>query len=98
MIIAGIENNYLNTETSEKVYTKLGKCFRTLSSKTQWIIEFIYELISSDKSFQLYLRSILRHVGFTQTLYDENLWVIKKEGSFLVHLSFYIDGILISSI
>ena len=65
------ENTYLNANISEKVCTKLGKGFGHLRGKRVRIIRSIYVLISSGRSFQLHLRSTLRDIGFTSTLYQK---------------------------
>ena len=51
MIIADIENAYLNAPTVEKVYAKLGNGFRDLSNKIVKIVIALHGLASSGRCF-----------------------------------------------
>ena len=52
MIIADIENAYLNTKTTKKLHTRLEKGFGELSFKTVKIIIALCSLNSSDRYFK----------------------------------------------
>ena len=73
ILIANIENVCLNTETTEKVCTKLGKGFGELGCKIVRIIRVIYRFFSSSRCFWTHLRSTLRSLGFTPLMCDKNL-------------------------
>ena len=91
-----IENAYLNAETSEKVYTRLGEGFGRLSNMLVRIIKSLYGLAGSGRSFQLHLRSTLRAIGFESSLHDENLWVLKEEDGSLMYISTFTDDLMMA--
>ena len=73
LIIIDVENTYLNTETSEKIWTRLGESFELLSRMKVCIINSICGLVSSGWYFQLNLRAILYEMGFALSFCNENL-------------------------
>ena len=73
------------------------KGFGILSRKIARIIYSLYNLISSVRSFQLYMRSTLWEMGFTLLLYDKNFWVLQEPNGSLAYISVYVDNVLISS-
>ena len=60
------------------------------------IIKDFHGLVSSERCFQMHLRSTLRAMGFEPSLHDDNLWVLKDDDDSLIYISVYVDDLMIS--
>ena len=74
MLSGDIGSVYLNAETKEKIYTKLGVEFGTKADLTATVQKELYGLKSSGNAFYMHLCDTLKKLGFKQSLLDPALW------------------------
>ena len=97
LIVADIENAYLNAETTEKVYTKLGDGFGIFSNRVVRIVRALHGLVSLGRCFQGHLRSALRNFGIRPSMCNENLWILQEKDGSLTCISAFVDNLMICS-
>ena len=74
-ILSGdIGSAYLNAETKEKIYTKLGVDFGTQAGLIATVQKALYGLKYSGNAFYMHLCDTLKTLGFKQSLLEPALW------------------------
>jgi hypothetical protein len=73
--MAGIENAYLTTPITEKVWTVLGPEFGDDAGKCALIVIALYGLKSAGAAFRNNLDEYMRHLGWNPCRVDSDLWM-----------------------
>ena len=97
MLSGNIGSAYLNAETKEKIYTKLGVEFGTKAGLTATVQKALYGLKSSGNAFYMHLCDTLKKLGFKQSLLDPALWYrLRNEKKAYDYFSHHVDDFLVS--
>ena len=102
LLAADIGNAYLNMKTQEKVYIITGPKFVPLNhNRVAIIVWVLYGLKSSGTMRSPHFANMLRDLGFTSSLGDQDVWIwaATKENSFnyYKYILVYIDDLLVIS-
>ena len=93
-----ISNAFLSAESTEKVWSRAGKEFKHRVGSIVVINKALYGMKTAARSFHELLEDTLRHMGFTPSIYDQDLWWRKETDydgyDFIVT---HVDNILIAS-
>jgi hypothetical protein len=96
MCAADVGNAFLYAKTREKVYVVAGPEFRPLQGKRLIIDKALYGLRTASARFHKHLSEKLRHMGFTPSKTDTNLW-IRDAGDTYDMIGTYVDDLLVWS-
>jgi hypothetical protein len=97
--LADIENAYLTTPITEKVWTVLGPEFGDDAGKCALIVRALYGLKSAGEAFRNRLAECMKHVGWNPCRADRDLWM-KAETCpddgvlYWAYILIYVDDIL----
>ena len=94
-----IGNAFPNAYTKEKVYIeKAGLEFGELAGKCIVIKKALYGLCSSAERFHAHLADTLRSFGFTQTRFDNDVWIrLDESGTQYEYICTHVDDFMICS-
>ena len=77
-ILAGdISNTLVQSETKERVFTKLSPEFGEHAGKIALIVKALYGLTTSAAAFRKAFSDFLRTLGFRPTRYDRDVWIVE---------------------
>ena len=88
---------FLHALLEETVYVEQPECFR-VEGKEDWVYKLnrcMYGLKQSPRGFALHLASVLRKLGFVQSVADECLWSL-QEGENVLYALYHVDDILMT--
>ena len=81
IMVADIGNAYLQAPTSGKYYTKLGPEFGPeYKDCLAFVVRAAYGLKEAGADFWNHLQYFMRHLGYTLTNADNNVWICKATG------------------
>ena len=94
-----IGNAFPNAYTNEKVYiAKAGIEFGELAGKCIIIRKALYGLCSSSERFHAHLADTLRSFGFSQTRFDNDVWIrLDESGEHYEYICTHVDDFMICS-
>jgi hypothetical protein len=72
-MMGNIENAYLNSPITEKVWTVLGPEFGEYAGKRALIVRDLYDLKSMGSAFRNHLESCIYHLGCKPCITDQDL-------------------------
>ena len=75
VVTGDIDGAYLNTRTSEKVYSIVGKHFKEDEGRIVLIEKALYGLSTSAAQWWKYLAGTLRSIGFQNSSVNDNVWM-----------------------
>ena len=73
--VSDIENAYITTLCTEKIWIILGPEFGSDARKSAIVVRALYGLKSAGASFCNHLANCMIHLGFTRCLTDPDLWM-----------------------
>ena len=94
-----IENDYITTPCTEKIWTVLGPEFGSDAGKSAIVVRTLYGLKSTGASFCNHLADCMTHLGFAPCLADPDLWMraevrSSNDVSYYAYVLLYIDDVL----
>jgi hypothetical protein len=98
--VSDIENAYIATLCTEKIWTVLGPEFGSDAGKSAIVVRALYGLKSAGASFCNHLADCMTHLGFTPCLADPDLWmqveVHPSDGvEYYAYVLLYVDDVLV---
>jgi hypothetical protein len=87
---------YLESKTYEKVVFEAGEEFGPLARQLFQIVKALYELKPSGKLWHDRLHDVLRDLGFTPSMAEEDIWM-KDMGDHCNYIAVYVDNLLTAS-
>ena len=100
-VMFDIGNAYLNTKTTEKLYTYAGPEFGDDAGKLCVIVRALYGLKSSGAAYRNHFAETLLEMGFESCYADADVWrrpALKKDGSkYYEYILTYVDDCLLVS-
>ena len=94
-----IGNEFPNTYTNEQIYIpKAGIEFGKYAGKCIVIRKALYGLCSSSERFHAHLTDTLRSFGFSQTRFDNDVWIrLDESGEQYKYICTHVDDFMICS-
>lgn len=98
VLMADVQNAYLNAKTTERVYTIAGPEFGKNEGRPVLIVRALYGLKSSGARWRDHLACTLRGAGYTGSRADGDVWMrpaVKKDGfKYWEYVLIHVDDIL----
>ena len=79
VLCGDIGNAFIQANTQEKVYTRVGDEFGEHAGKIAFIVRALYGLTTSAERFHTLLADFLRTLGFIPTRFDRDVWMRLRE-------------------
>ena len=93
-----VSNAYVNADTSHKVYVPVTVPeFGSRSGKMIVIKRALYGLSASGADWYRHLSKTLRHIGFSPTRFDRDVWInLADSGDHYEYICTYVDDFMIA--
>jgi hypothetical protein len=101
VLVADVQNAYLNAPTKEKVWTRAGMEFGSNRGRPAKIVMALYGLKSSGARWRDHMANTLREAGFQSCYADPDVWMragVKPNGDkYWEYVLCYVDDLLVIS-
>ena len=96
-----IGNDYLNTNTQEKIYTRAGAGFELVGIMVEGtfleVVQALYGSPTSGNRWNEHLLHTLRYMGFKPTHFDPYVWIRGRRGSY-DYIGTHTDDVLVVAV
>ena len=75
VLCGDIGNAFIQADTKERIYTRVGKEFGEYEGMVAIIIKALYGLTTSAERFHTLFADFIRSIGFTPTRFDRDVWM-----------------------
>ena len=92
VICGDIGNAFIQAETNEKIYTRVGNEFGDRAGSIAIIVKALYGLTTSAERFHTLLADFLRSLGFRPSRFDRDVWMrLREENNGFDYICTHVD-------